>query len=696
MVKITVKKISKKSDTRKTVVKKATVKKVAAKKIVKKKVVKPKLVAKKPATKSVSKPSVEKEKSFKTTYTAKDISVLQGLEPVRKRPGMYIGTTGVEGVHHLLKEVVSNSIDEAIMGHCDTIRVTLLSNNEVVIEDNGRGFPVDKHPQTKKSALETIMTYLHSGGKFGGKVYASTGGLHGVGLAAVCALSEHVRVEVKRSGDLYSQEYSKGKATTKFKKEGKTKGTGSSVLFRPDPEIFEKIEWRPKSILKYLRQQAYLTKGVKIIFIDKTGEKPISYTFFFENGLVSYVKYLTHGRTPRHDNIFYAKEKKEGVVVEIAMLYTKEFEYAEESFANNVFTPEGGSHLTGFRTALTRSLNDWAKKEKLVKDSDNGLRGSDTREGLTVAISVKVPDPQFEGQTKKKLGNSEVRPIVTEIISEHLSDYLEINRKDARAIIESCLLAQKARRAAKKARQTIFKKGISRFLALPGKLSDCSSRSPEKSEIYLIEGPSAGGTAKQARDRKFQAILPLRGKILNVEKARLDKVLVSEEIKSMIIALGTSIGEEFNIEKLRYHRIILMLDADVDGAHIRTLLLTFFFRYLRPLIESGYVYIAQPPLYSIKVGKQIRYAFTEAEKEKIFKQLKGKNIGLQRYKGLGEMNAEELWETTMDPAVRTLLKVTIDDAEEADRTFDVLMGTEVKPRKKFIQIHAQGVKNLDI
>lgn len=647
-----------------------------------------------------AKTSKKKEiKTKKSGYTAKDIFVLRGLEPVRKRPGMYIGSTGIEGVHHLLREVVSNGIDEAIMGYCDTIEVSLLPGNRVEVRDNGRGIPVDKHPQTKKSALETVMTYLHSGAKFGGKAYATTGGLHGVGLAVVCALSKHIKVEVCRDGVSYFQEYSRGKTLTKLEKGEKCDRRGTTVTFEPDPQIFKRIEWNPKLILRYLRQQAYLTQGVKIIFHDKRGERPRSYTFFFEGGLVSYIRYLTRGRTPRHPNIFYAKDKKNEVIVEAALIYTKEFEFLEESFVNNVYTPEGGSHLTGFRAALTKTLNDYAKKENLVKNSDDALSGKDTREGLTVVVSVKVKDPQFEGQTKKKLGNTEVRPIVTEIVSEHLANFLERNRRDARAIIESCLLAQKARRAAKKARQTIFKKGISRFLALPGKLADCSTRDPEKSELYLLEGISAGGTAKQARDRNFQAVLPLRGKILNVEKARLDKILTSKEIRSLIIALGTSIGEEFDINKLRYHKIILMADADVDGMHIRTLLLTFFFRYFRPLIEQGYLYIAQPPLYSIRVGKELKYAFTDQEKDKILAELEKKNLKLtniQRYKGLGEMNADQLWETTMDPERRTLLRVDIEDAEEADRTFDILMGTEVKPRKKFIQIHAREVKNLDI
>ncbi len=632
-------------------------------------------------------------------YTAKDIFVLKGLEPVRKRPGMYIGSTGPEGVEQLLKEVIGNAVDEAVMDFCDTIEVTILSNSMATVRDNGRGIPVDIHSQTKKSALETVMTSLHSGAKFGGKAYATTGGLHGVGLAAVCALSEKIRVEVCRSNNRYSQEYSRGKTTTKLQTIGKCRESGTTIIFEPDPQIFRKIEWKSKKILKYLRQQAFLTKGVKIIFCDKREGQSKTYTFYFENGLYSYVKYLTRGRTPRHLNIFYTKEKKEDIVVEIALRYTKEFESFEESFANNVFTPEGGHHITGFRIGLTKTLNSYGQRENLIKKEGEGLSGKDTREGLTAVVSVKIKEPQFEGQTKKKLGNIEVRSVVAEVMSEHFTDFLERNRSDARAMIESCLLAQKAREAAKKARQTIFKRGISRFLSLPGQLADCSSRSPEKSELYIVEGPSAGGSAKQGRDRRFQAILPQRGKILNVEKARLDRILTSKEVKSLIIALGTSIGEEFDISRLRYHKIIIMADADVDGLHIRTLLLTLFFRYFRPLIEQGYLYVAQPPLYRIGVGKVDQYAFSDEERDAIIAKIKKegtKTIAIQRYKGLGEMNPEQLWETTMNPENRTLLKIVIGDNGETDRTFDILMGSDVAPRKKFIQIHAKGVKNLDV
>ena len=669
--------------TKKTV-KKARVKKVKktakrAKKIVEKKV----KTAKKP----------------KVSYTAKDIYVLRGLEPVRKRPGMYIGSTGPEGVHHLLKEIFGNSIDEAIMGYCDEISISLLPGDQVEVKDNGQGIPVDIHPLTKKSALETVMTHLHAGAKFGGKVYASTGGLHGVGISVVSALSEYMKVEVCRDGGLYCQEYSRGKPITKLKKIGKCRESGTNIVFKPDPQIFKEIKWNSQKILRYLRQQAYLTKGIKIIFSDKREERPKFYTFYFEGGLVSYIRHLTRGRTPRHPNIFYGKGERNGVLVEVALLYTKEFESFEESFANNVFTPEGGMHLTGFRIALTRTLNNFARKEGFLKDKEESLSGKDVREGLTVVVSVKVKEPQFEGQTKKKLGNPEARTAVIEVFSEQFSNFLEQNPRDARTIIENCLLAQKARRAARSARETVLKKEISRSLALPGKLADCSNRNPENSELYILEGESAGGSARQARDRRFQAILPLRGKILNVERARLDKILSSKEIVSLVIALGTAIAEDFDLNKLRYHRIILMEDADVDGMHIRTLLLTLFYRYFRPIIEKGYLYIAQPPLYRIKAGKEVKYAYSEEEKNKILKELTKKqqaSVDIQRYKGLGEMNPEQLWETTMNPENRILLKVKIEDNEEADRIFDTLMGEEVPSRKKFIQAYARRVKNLDI
>jgi len=645
---------------------------------------------------------------LKTEYGAKDIYVLRGLEPVRKRPAMYIGTTGLDGLHHLLWEVISNGIDEAIMGYCDEIKVFLLPGNRVRVEDNGRGIPVEKHPQTKKSALETVMTYLHKGAKFGGKIYTTTTGLHGVGVAVVNALSKYLRAEVCRDGFKYFQEYSKGKPIKIVKKIGKCKSTGTTVIFEPDPEIFKEIKFDEKKILNTLRQQAYLQKGLKIFFSDQR-EKPSqaasypNYTFYFEGGIASYLKYLTKGVNLIHPNIFYGFGEKNGILVELAFCYTDEYECYEESFANNVFTQDGGTHLTGFRTALTRTFNDYARKNGLLKESDENLSGEDIREGLTGVVAIKIKEPQFEGQTKRRLGNPEAKIAVEQVVSESLSDFLERNPQDAKVIIEKCTLSQKARKAAKSAKETVLRKGILEGLALPGKLSDCSSSNPEESELYIVEGESAGGSSRQARDRHFQAILPLRGKILNVERARLDKILDSKEIKSLIIALGTAIAEDFNIEKARYHCIILMADADSDGNHIRTLLLTLFYRYFQPMIEKGYLYIAQPPLYRIQSGKEVKYAYTEDQKEEVLKSLKktsGHHLpttpSIQRYKGLGEMNPEELWETTMSPKNRILLQVTIENAREADKIFDVLMGKEVLPRKRFIQTYAKRVKNLDI
>ena len=640
---------------------------------------------------------VKKTKKTESTYEAKDIYVLEGLEPVRKRPAMYIGSTGPDGLHHLIWEVIDNGIDECLAGYANEITLTLLPGNRVKGEDNGRGIPVEKHPQTKKSALETVMTTLHAGAKFGGKAYQVAGGLHGVGVSVVCALSSWMRVEVCRNGIKYAQEYSKGKVKTKVKKVGKCKNSGTTVIFEPDPEIFKEIKWDLKRILNHLRQQAYLTKGINVKVIDQRVKPEKSYSFYFEGGLASYVKYLTREATLRHPNIFYGSGERNGIIVEAALRYTDEYECYEESFANNIFTEEGGTHLTGFRTALTRTLNDYARKNGLLRESDENLNGEDVREGLTGVISVKIKEPQFEGQTKAKLGNPEAKVIVEGIVSETLTDFLERNPQDARSIIEKCILSQRARKAAKTARETVLRKGILEGLALPGKLADCVSRKPEESELYIVEGESAGGSSRQARDRHFQAILPLRGKILNVERARLDKILTSKEIKSLIIALGTAIAEDFNIDKARYHRIIITCDADTDGNHIRTLLLTLFFRYFRPLIERGYLYIAQPPLYKIQFGKEIKYVYTEDQKNQILKTLKkSSSINIQRYKGLGEMNAEELWTTTMDPKKRVLLQVTIEDAKEADRIFDILMGDEVLPRKKFIQAWAKKAKNLDI
>jgi len=644
-------------------------------------------------------PKSKKIKKQESTYTAKDIYVLEGLEPVRRRPAMYIGTTGPEGLHHLVWECVDNSLDEAMAGFCKNIEVTLLPQNRVKTVDDGRGIPVEKHPQTKKSALETVMTTLHAGAKFGGKAYQVAGGLHGVGVSVVCALSSWMKAEVCRNGQRFFQEYAKGKPKAKIKKEGKCKQTGTAVIFEPDPEIFKEIKFDLKKILNHLRQQAYLTKGVKITVQDHRCPEKRSYTFYFEGGLASYVKYLTRGVTPRHPNIFYGSGEKNGIIVEVALQYTEEYECYEESFANNIYTEEGGTHLTGFRTALTRTFNDYARKNGLLKESEENFNGEDIREGLTGTVAVKIREPQFEGQTKAKLGNPEVKVAVEAVVGETLTDFLERNPQDARSIIENCLMVAKARKAAKVARETVLRKGILEGLALPGKLADCSSRKPEESELYIVEGESAGGSSRQARDRHFQAILPLRGKILNVERARLDKILSSKEIKALIIALGTAIAEDFNINKARYQRIIIMCDADSDGNHIRTLLLTLFFRYFKPVIERGYLYIAQPPLYKIQVGKQIEYAHTEEDKAEILNSARKQKVfspSIQRYKGLGEMNASELWETTMNPENRVLLQVNIENAKEADRIFDILMGDEVLPRKKFIQTHAKKVKNLDI
>jgi DNA gyrase subunit B len=629
-------------------------------------------------------------------YTAKDIQILSGLEPVRRRPAMYIGSTGVEGVHHLLTEIVFNSVDEAIMGYCDEIRVSLLPKNRVRVEDNGRGIPVDIHPQTKKPALETIVTTLHAGGKFGSKVYVCTGGLHGVGISAVCALSQYMKVQVFRDGYEYYQEYSRGKPTTKVVKVGKTNKRGTTVIFEPDPEIFKEIRFDRDKILKFLRQQAFLNKGLKIIFSDQRVKPPENYFFYFEGGILSYLKYLISGQERIMKNIFYCSGQKNGILVEAAFCYTDEYETYEEAFANNVFNPQGGTHLTGFRTALTKTFNEYARKNGILKENDENLTGEDIREGLTAVVSVKIESPQFEGQTKSKLGNPEAKIAVEGVVSEAILDFFEKNPADARAILQKCILAQKARKAAKTARETVLRKGILEGLTLPGKLADCTSKNPENSELFVVEGESAGGSSRQARDRRFQAILPLRGKILNVERARLDKILASKEIRSLIIALGTAIAEDFDIEKIRYHRIIIACDADVDGNHIKTLLLTLFYRYFRPIIEKGYLYIAKPPLYKIQAGKEVRYAYSEEEKDRILKELKKSSVSIQRYKGLGEMNPEELWETTMNPEKRVLIKVKIEDAKEADKTFDILMGKDVLPRKRFIHNFAKKVKNLDI
>ncbi len=632
------------------------------------------------------------------SYTAKDIYVLEGLEPVRKRPGMYIGTTGVDGLHHLIWEVVDNSIDEAMGGYAKNIRVELLPDNKVSVSDDGRGIPVETHKQTKKSALETVMTTLHAGGKFDNNAYKVSGGLHGVGVSVVCALSVWMKAEVCRDGGLYEQEYKQGKPQYKVRKAGKCDRTGTKVIFQPDAEIFKTIEFDKKKVVDHLRQQAFLTKGIKIEIIDSRKD-PVSYNAFqFDGGILSFIKCLSGDSKRLHDRPFYVDKEYEKISVEASFVYNDELETQELSFANNIYTPDGGTHLTGFRSALTRVLNDFAKKEGYVKGAEDNLTGDDVREGLVTVVSVKIGQPQFEGQTKARLGNTEARTAVETVVGEALKDFLERFGNDGRVIIGKCMLAAKARKAAKAARETVMRKGVLEGLTLPGKLADCSSRSPEESELFIVEGDSAGGSAKQGRDRRTQAILPLRGKILNVEKSRIDKMLLNKEIKSLVVALGTAIAESFDITKIRYHKIVLMTDADVDGAHIRTLLLTLFYRYLPQVIENGYLYIAQPPLFRIQKGKEFNYVYSDAEEEKYVKELDKKGdekINIQRLKGLGEMNTDQLWETTMNPGNRVLKRVNVADAVAADKMFDMLMGEDVDPRKNFIQAHALSVKNLD-
>lgn len=636
-------------------------------------------------------------------YTAKDIMVLEGLDPVRKRPGMYIGSTGVDGLHHLIWEVVDNSVDEAMAGYATEVNITLLPDHRVKVSDDGRGIPIDVHKQTKKSALETVLTKLHAGGKFGGSGYKVSGGLHGVGVSVVNALSQYLKAEICRDGVQWSQEYTRGKAKSKIKKMGRCKKSGTTITFEPDTQIFsaEKEGALPpydiKRVTQRLRQHAYLTKGIKLSIYDQRLSAELehtSYSFYFEGGIASYVTHLNEGLNPKHDYVFYINKEMDDMSVEVSLQYVDDLQGRIMAFANNILNPEGGMHMTGFQTALTRTLNSYARKNNFLKESDDNLTGEDVREGLTAIVALKLKNPQFEGQTKAKLGNPEARSAVEAVFGEAFAYFLEEHPQDARAILEKVILALKARKAAKAAKDTILRKGALDGLALPGKLADCQSRIAEESELYIVEGDSAGGSAKQARDRRFQAILPTRGKILNVERARLDKMLTSNEIKSLVIALGAAIAENFDISKLRYHRIIIMTDADVDGAHIRTLFLTLFYRYYLPLIQQGYIYIAQPPLYKIHKGKEFHYAFSDAEKDKIVKSMDNPNI--QRYKGLGEMNPEQLWETTMDPERRILKQVTIDDAKEANKTFDIIMGAEVAPRKLFIQTHAKTVKNLDV
>ncbi|MDP3999760.1 MAG: DNA topoisomerase (ATP-hydrolyzing) subunit B [bacterium] len=640
-----------------------------------------------------------KKEQNKASYTAKDIYVLEGLEPVRKRPGMYIGSTGVDGLHHLIWEVVDNSIDEAMAGHAKNIRVDLLPGNKIRVEDDGRGIPVETHKQTKKSALETVLTTLHAGGKFGGESYKVSGGLHGVGVSVVNALSKWLKAEVCRDGYVWAQEYERGKPKYKVKKTEKCDRTGTTVTFIPDEEIFSKVEWDLKRVVEHLRQQAFLTKGVQIEIIDQRSLPANYQSFYFDGGLLSFIKHLTSSEKPLQETPFYTDKEHEDINVEVAFLYGGDFESKQLSFANNIYTPDGGMHMTGFKSALTRTLNNYATEEGYVKNKEDNFSGDDAQEGLTAIVSIKLREPQFEGQTKARLGNPEARTATEAVVGDYLKDFLARNPGDARKIIEKCLLAVKARKAAKAARESVLRKGVLDGLTLPGKLADCSSKDPADSEIFIVEGDSAGGSAKQGRDRRTQAILPLRGKILNVEKSRIDKMLLNKEIKALVVAMGTAIAESFDITGLRYHKIILMTDADVDGAHIRTLLLTLFYRYFPQIIGGGFLYIAQPPLYRIQKGKEFRYVYSDAEKEKAVKEMAKKaedKINIQRYKGLGEMNPDQLWETTMDPANRMLRQVGVEDAAAADKLFDILMGEEVEPRKNFIQSHALAVKNLDI
>jgi DNA gyrase subunit B len=665
---------------------------------------------------------LEKKKK-ESNYDASSITVLEGLDPVRKRPGMYIGSTSSAGLHHLIWEIVDNSIDEAMAGFADYITVTLLPDGMVKVSDNGRGIPVEKHKTTGVSALETVLTVLHAGGKFGGNGYKVSGGLHGVGASVVNALSSYLKAEIHLDGKIWVQEFSIGKPKAAIKSVGTANETGTTITFKPDATIFTELDFDWDKILTRLRQQAYLTKGISIEVNDerKQGEEK-SYKFHFEGGIKAYVRALNRNNNVKHDNIFYIDKDIENCKVEVALQYNDEFNEMLLPFANNIHNPEGGTQVVGFKTALTRTLNSYARNHNLLKEKDENLTGEDVREGLTAVISVKLPEPQFEGQTKAKLGNAEMKTYVEQVFGASFASFLEENPKDAEAIIGKCVLSAMARLAARSARASILRKGALEGMTLPGKLADCSSNSPEECELYIVEGDSAGGSAKQGRDRKFQAILPLRGKILNVERARLDKMLANNEIKNMVIAFGTNIDEQLDLAKLRYHRIIIMTDADVDGAHIRTLLLTLFYRHFEPLITGGHVYIAQPPLYQIKKGTQVEYAYSDEEKIMIVKKFGGNvdeleevaegddpdevseddklkkavNLRIQRYKGLGEMNPEQLWETTMDPARRILKQVTLDDAQAADEIFDMLMGDDVAPRKHFIQTHAKKVTNLDI
>ena len=646
----------------------------------------------KTTTRKATKKTVKKTNS----YAAKDIQVLEGLEAVRRRPGMYVGGTDIRGLHHLIFEVVDNSIDEALAGACDRIDVRIHPDSSVTVEDNGRGIPVEKHPRIKKPALEVVMTMLHSGAKFGGDGYKVSGGLHGVGVSAVNALSEWCEVQVRRDGKVHAQRYARGVPASPVEVVGKAAkaDTGTTTTFLYDREVFKgNLEYRFETLVQRFREMAFVTRGVKIYFVDERAEREM--TFYYEGGIVSFVKYLNRNRHVLHP-VVHADRQVTGTGIEVALQYTDAYAESVYSFANTINTIDGGTHLTGLRASVTRSINDYARKSGLLKDADPNFSGEDTREGMTAIVSIKHRDPQFESQTKVKLMNAEVQTQVQQVLGERFGEFLEGDPRAGRAIVEKCLTSARARDAARKARDLVFRKSALESLTLPGKLADCSERDPNKCEVYIVEGDSAGGTAKQGRDRNFQAILPLRGKILNTERARLDKVLSNNEVKTVISALGTGIGESFNLEGLRYGRVIIMTDADVDGSHIRTLLLTFFFRYMPNLIEAGHLFIAQPPLFRISEKKDVRYAYTEADRDLILKELGRRKPVISRFKGLGEMNASQLWETTMDPNKRTLLLVTIEDAAAADRTFDMLMGEAVPPRRRFIQTHAHEVRNLDI
>ena len=632
------------------------------------------------------------EKKTNGQYDAAQIQVLEGLEAVRKRPGMYIGSTGPKGLHHLVYEIVDNSIDEALAGFCKSINVTIHKDNSISVEDDGRGMPVDMHPKMGIPAVQVIHTVLHAGGKFGGGGYKVSGGLHGVGASVVNALSTKMEVEIKRNGNIYHQVYEQGRKASKLEIIGESKKTGSKTTFWPDPEIFtETVIFDYSTLERRLREMAFLNKGIKIVFKDEREGQKKSETFHYEGGIKEYVQHINKGKDPIHNDVIYFEIIKDTCEIEVAMQYTDSYSELVLGYANNINTTDGGTHIVGFKSALTRVINEYGKRSKTLKENEEALSGEDVREGLTAIVSVKLAEPQFEGQTKAKLGNSEIRGFVETSTNENLMYFLEENPAQAKVIIEKCVKAARAREAARKARDLTRRKGALESFSLPGKLADCSEKDPALSEIFLVEGDSAGGSAKDGRDRKRQAILPLRGKILNVEKARLDRILSSDEIKNMITAFGCGIGSDFNIEKLRYHKIIIMTDADVDGAHIRTLLLTFFYRYMKPLIEGGYVYAAQPPLYQVKKGKEVWYTYSEGEQEKLMASIADKpgKADIQRYKGLGEMDAEQLWETTMDYNHRTLIQITLEDSAAADEIFTTLMGDKVPPRKKFIEENAQ-------